>query len=59
VLLLTTALVLAAGVAWGGMPGLWVAMSGAALGNVAQWAWLRHRTPRRTPPDRGLPRPPG
>jgi hypothetical protein len=48
ILLVSTAAVLAAGVIWGGAPGLWVAMSGAAVGNVAQWAWLRHRTPRRS-----------
>ena len=47
VLLLTTSAVLALGVLWGGWPGLWVAMAGAALGNLAQWAWLRHRSPRR------------
>jgi hypothetical protein len=43
ILLLTTALVLAAGVAWGRTPGLFVAMAAAALGNLAQLAWLHRR----------------
>lgn len=42
VLLLTTGAVLGLGVAWGGVPGLYVAMVAAALGNLAQLGWL-HR----------------
>lgn len=46
VLLGTTAAVLALGVAWQGAPGLLVAMGAAALGNLAQWAWLARVGPR-------------
>ena len=40
VLLATTGTVLGLGVAWGGVPGLYVAMVAAALGNLAQLGWL-------------------
>ncbi len=40
VLLATTGTVLALGVAWGGAPGLYVAMVAASLGNLAQLRWL-------------------
>jgi hypothetical protein len=34
---------LAAGVAWGGGPGLWIAATALVVGNAAQVLWLRHR----------------
>jgi hypothetical protein len=43
ILLAGTALVLAAGIAWGGVAGLLVAMAAAAVGNLAQLAWLARR----------------
>lgn len=43
ILLAATAAVLALGVAWGGAPGLPVAMAAAAAGNLCQLAWLRRR----------------
>jgi hypothetical protein len=43
ILLVTTAAVLGVGIAWGGPPGLWVAMAAAGGGNLAQMAWLARR----------------
>jgi hypothetical protein len=42
VLLVTTAAVLAVGIAWDDPPGLWMAMA-AACGNLAQLGWLARR----------------
>lgn len=44
ILLGMTAVVLVAGIAWGGSAGLFVAMAGASLGNLAQLAWLARRS---------------
>ena len=43
VMLLTNALVLAAGIAYGRLPGIDVGLVAFAAGAVAQWLWLRAR----------------
>jgi hypothetical protein len=53
ILLVATAVVLALGIAWQGVPGLYVAMAAAAVGNLAQLGWLMRRARSIATPGEG------